>query len=138
MSNQGNRGKWSPASPSPNSQVSYQVWTSPEQKQMQEESYLFKMIEEACRNSKYLDYTIFDNLDSDSTPKAFYLKNFLKSIERLALHWELIQNDDFEYRVKNYDNIDVFINEIPRATNGRYFSIKTFLLSCRRLQLYND
>ena len=74
MNNTTNRTKWSPATPANGSRITYQVWTSPEQKKMQEESYLFKMIEEACRNSKYLDFTIFDDLESDSTPKAFYLK----------------------------------------------------------------
>lgn len=80
--------KWSPQTPADPRNLTYNVYTSPEQKKMQEDSYLFKMVEEGCRNSKYLDYTIFDDLESDSTPKAFYLNNYLKSIERLATHWK--------------------------------------------------
>lgn len=140
MKNVANSGKW-PGSTNGRERTvtTYQVWTSPEQQkaytesppnpQMQEDWFTFKIIEEACRNSKYIDYTILDDLESDSTPKAFYLKNYLKSIEKLAVHWKLVQKEDYEYRIKTYDNIDKFINEIPRATNGRYFSIKTFLLS---------
>ncbi|CAI2364563.1 unnamed protein product [Moneuplotes crassus] len=138
MNSTTNRRKWSPQTPAEPRHMKYQAYTSPEQKQMQEDSYLFKMIEEACRNSKYLDYTIFDELYSDTSPKAFYLKNYLKSIERLATHWKLVREEDYKYRAKNYDNIDEFINEIPRVINGRYFSIKTFLLSLRRLQLSLD
>lgn len=77
----------------------------------------------------YLDTTIFDDLVDDTTPKAFYLKNLLVSVEKLALHWKLISKEDFGYRVKNYGEIEKFINEIPRVSNGRYLNIKTFILS---------
>lgn len=102
---------------------------TPHNAQMQEDWFTFKMIEEACRNSMYLDTTIFDDLVDEATPKSFYLKNLLVSVEKLALHWNLINKEDFAYRTKNYAEIEKFINEIPRVSNGRYFNIKTFILS---------
>lgn len=104
-------GKWSECSSAAKSGgTTYQVWRSSNaspkaeptevDEKMQEDWITFKLIEEACRNSKYVDYTIFDDLDSDTTPKAFYLKNMLRSIEKLTVHWELVTKEQFEYRIK--------------------------------------
>ena len=127
---------------SPVTTYSYQPSPSPNEKQMnpvlQQDWFTFKIVEETLRNSKYLDHSIFDDLKEEGSTKGFYLKNFLKSIEKLALHWELLDKKEFEYRIKSYDNIEGFVNEIPRVSNGSYFSIKTFLLSCRRLHLQID
>lgn len=118
----------SPVSPYP-----YQCSPSPNEKQLnstlQQDWFTFKIVEEALRNSKYLDHSIFDDLKDESSTKGFYVKNFLKSIEKLAIHWSLLDKKEFEYRTKNYDNVEGFVNEIPRVTNGSYFCIKTFLLS---------
>ena len=41
---------------------------------MQEEWKTFKTIEDTLRNSKFVDHTVFDELYSEDSPKAFYVK----------------------------------------------------------------
>jgi hypothetical protein len=98
----------------------------------------FKTIEDVLRNSKFVDHTLFDELYSEDSPKAFYAINLLKSVEKLAKHLELLNDNDYQHRLVNYGQIDRFINEIPRAVADRYFSIRTFILSCRRLRASVD
>ena len=50
----------------------------------------------------------------------------------LAHHWNLIKKEKYEHRIANHGQFDVYINEIPRATNdGKIFNIKTFVLTCK-------
>src|SRR5688500_6847840 len=49
----------------------------------------------------------------------------------LAQHWGMIKKEKYAHRVANHGQLDVYINEIPRATNvTTIFNIKTFVLSC--------
>ena len=50
----------------------------------------------------------------------------------LAQHWNMIRKEKYAHRVANHGQLDVYINEIPRATNeSKIFNIKTFVLSCK-------
>ncbi len=44
----------------------------------------------------------------------------------------MIKKEKYQYRVMNHGHLDVYINEMPRATNdGKIFNIQTFILSCK-------
>jgi len=50
----------------------------------------------------------------------------------LAHHWGMIRKEKYAHRIANHGHLDLYINEIPRATNeGKIFNIKTFVLSCK-------
>lgn len=44
----------------------------------------------------------------------------------------MINKEKYAHRITNHGPLDIYINEIPRATNeGKIFNIKTFVLSCK-------
>ena len=50
----------------------------------------------------------------------------------LAHHWHLIKKERFAYRIANHGHLDIYVNELPRATNeGKLLNIKTLVLSCK-------
>lgn len=44
----------------------------------------------------------------------------------------MIKKEKYQYRISNHGHLDIYINEIVRATQeGKIFNIKTFILSCK-------
>lgn len=75
---------------------------------------------------------MLDELNSIDCEQSISFKTFLNSLEMLAHHWNMINKGKYGHRVENHGHLDIYINEIPRATNdGKVFNIKTFVLSCK-------
>lgn len=90
------------------------------------------MLENISMTAKEIDYRVLDELNSVESDQCIHLKAFLNSLEMLSHHWAMIKKEKYAYRVENHGQLDVYINEIPRATNeSKILNIKTFVLSCK-------
>lgn len=90
------------------------------------------MLENIAFTARDIDYRVLDELNSVEDEQSIGLKAFLNSLEMLAQHWEMIKKEKYAFRVATHGHLDIYINEIPRATNeGKIFNIKTFVLSCK-------
>ncbi len=90
------------------------------------------MVESIAKTSECIDCRILDALSLEETTDNILLRSFLNSLEMLGSHWRIVIKEKYAHRLALYDQIDSFINEIPRVTNqGNLFNIKTFVLSCK-------
>ena len=90
------------------------------------------MLENIAASAKDIDYRVLDELNSVDCEQSYTLKAFLNSLEMLAQHWGMIKKEKYIHRVATHGHLDIYINEIPRATSdGKIFNIKTFVLSCK-------
>lgn len=90
------------------------------------------MMENIGVTSKEIDYRVLDELNSIECEESYNFKAFLNSLEMLAHHWGMLKKDKYAHRIASHGHLDIYINEIPRATNeGKIFNIKTFVLSCK-------
>lgn len=89
-------------------------------------------MENLVQAAQDLNYRVLDELNSPEDEKAYQLKSFLNSVEMLAHHWQLIKKERYAYRIANHGHLDIYVNELPRATNeGKLLNIKTLVLSCK-------
>ncbi len=90
------------------------------------------MLENISSSAKEIDYRVLDELNSLESDQAVSLKAVLNSLEMLAQHWGMIKQEKYGHRVADHGHLDIYINEMPRATSeGKCFNIKTFILSCK-------
>ena len=90
------------------------------------------MIENIISTAKELDYKVLDELNSSDCEHSYVFKAYLNSLEMIAQHWNMIKKEKYGHRTLTHEHLDIFINEIPRATNqGKILNIKTFVLSCK-------
>jgi hypothetical protein len=75
------------------------------------------MIENVISSAKDLDYKVLDELNSTDCEQSYAFKSYLNSLEMLAWHWFMIKKEKYHHRITSHDQLDVFINEIPRVTN---------------------
>lgn len=74
------------------------------------------LLEIISQTAKDIDYRVLDELNSTDSDQSFSLKAYLNSIEMLAHHWQMIKKEKYMYRVLNHGHLDIYINELARAT----------------------